>query len=92
MRFQQQWAEESGAFVLTETAASQLLVADGRVLGVRSGDEGGGEDCEQPKNFETGADWPPVCAMSRAISWLPSAAMSATATATLQPRVRRQAP
>src|ERR1700712_5910563 len=43
-RFQQRLAEEAGAYVLTETAASQLLVQDGRVVGGRSGDKGRGKD------------------------------------------------
>ena len=43
-RFQQRRAEEAGAYVLTETAASQLLVTDGRVVGVRSGDKGRARD------------------------------------------------
>src|SRR6476646_968817 len=41
-RLQQGLAEEGGAYILTETAATQLLVADGRVEGVRSGDKGRG--------------------------------------------------
>src|SRR3954453_23145150 len=45
-RFQQAQAEEGGAYILTETAASQLLVTDGRVQGVRSGDKGRGKDGE----------------------------------------------
>src|SRR6478736_4680078 len=36
-RYQQQQAEDAGAYVLTETAATQLLVSDGRVHGVRTG-------------------------------------------------------
>jgi len=55
-RFQQQRAEEAGAYVLTETAASQLLVADGVVRGVRSGDKGRGRDGEPLANFEPGTD------------------------------------
>src|SRR3954453_9991683 len=43
-RYQQQQAEEGGAYVLTETSASQLLVADGRVQGVRAVDKGRGKD------------------------------------------------
>src|SRR4030088_3045429 len=39
-RFQQRQAEEAGAYVLTETAATQLIEQDGRVVGVRSGDKG----------------------------------------------------
>ena len=55
-RFQQRMAEEAGAFILTETAATQLLVADGRVAGVRSGDKGRGKDGEPLRNFEPGSD------------------------------------
>src|ERR1039458_2647974 len=35
-RYQQQQAEEAGAYILTETAATQLVIDDGRVAGVRS--------------------------------------------------------
>jgi electron-transferring-flavoprotein dehydrogenase len=55
-RFQQRLAEEAGAYVLTETAATQLLVEDGRVRGVRSGDKGRGKDGEPLGNFEPGTD------------------------------------
>src|SRR3954469_20995761 len=55
-RFQQRLAEEGGAYVLTETAATQLLVEEGRVKGVRSGDKGRGKDGEPLGNFEPGAD------------------------------------
>jgi electron-transferring-flavoprotein dehydrogenase len=55
-RFQQRLAEEGGAYVLTETAATQLLVEDGRVRGVRSGDKGRGKDGEPLGNFEPGTD------------------------------------
>jgi electron-transferring-flavoprotein dehydrogenase len=55
-RFQQRQAEEGGAYVLTETSASQLLVDDGRVLGIRSGDKGRGKDGEPLGNFEPGSD------------------------------------
>ena len=55
-RFMQQKAEEGGAYILTETAASQLLVEDGTVKGVRSGDKGRGKDGEQLGNFEPGVD------------------------------------
>ncbi|HVW16950.1 MAG TPA: electron-transfer flavoprotein:ubiquinone oxidoreductase [Solirubrobacteraceae bacterium] len=55
-RYQQQRAEEAGAYVLTETAATQLLVADGRVQGVRSGDKGRGRDGGPLGNFEPGTD------------------------------------
>jgi electron-transferring-flavoprotein dehydrogenase len=49
-------AEEAGAYILTETAATQLLVEDGVVRGVRSGDKGRGKDGEPLANFEPGAD------------------------------------
>jgi electron-transferring-flavoprotein dehydrogenase len=55
-RFQQRQAEEGGAYVLTETSATQLLVEDGRVRGVRSGDKGRGKDGEPLSNFEPGTD------------------------------------
>jgi electron-transferring-flavoprotein dehydrogenase len=49
-------AEEAGAYLLTETAASRLLVEDGVVRGVRSGDKGRGRDGEELQNFEPGSD------------------------------------
>jgi electron-transferring-flavoprotein dehydrogenase len=55
-RFQQAQAEEAGAYILTETAATQLVVEDGRVVGVRSGDKGRGKDGEPLGNFEPGTD------------------------------------
>ncbi|HLI60970.1 MAG TPA: electron-transfer flavoprotein:ubiquinone oxidoreductase [Solirubrobacteraceae bacterium] len=55
-RFQQARAEEGGAYVLTETAATQLIVERGRVVGVRSGDKGRGKDGEELSNFEPGTD------------------------------------
>jgi electron-transferring-flavoprotein dehydrogenase len=49
-------AEEAGAYILTETSAQQLLVEDGVVRGIRSGDKGRGKDSEPLGNFEPGAD------------------------------------
>ena len=49
-------AEEAGAYILTETSAQQLLVEDGVVRGIRSGDKGRGRDGEPLGNFEPGAD------------------------------------
>ena len=49
-------AEEAGAYILTETSAQQLLVEDGAVRGIRSGDKGRGKDGEPLGNFEPGAD------------------------------------
>ena len=42
--------------MLTETSATQLIVEDGRVVGVRSGDKGRGKDGEPLGNFEPGTD------------------------------------
>jgi electron-transferring-flavoprotein dehydrogenase len=55
-RYQQRIAEEAGAYILTETAATQLIVEDGAVVGVRSGDKGRGKDGQPLGNFEPGTD------------------------------------
>ncbi|MDX6681337.1 MAG: electron-transferring-flavoprotein dehydrogenase [Solirubrobacteraceae bacterium] len=55
-RYGQRVAEEAGAYVLTETAATQLIVEHGHVVGVRSGDKGRGKDGEPLRNFEPGTD------------------------------------
>jgi len=49
-------AEEAGATILPETAAETLLVSDGRVLGVRTGDKGRGRNGEELPNFEPGSE------------------------------------
>jgi electron-transferring-flavoprotein dehydrogenase len=49
-------AEEAGATILPETAAEKLLVSDGRVLGVRTGDKGRGREGEELGNFEPGSE------------------------------------
>jgi electron-transferring-flavoprotein dehydrogenase len=49
-------AEEGGAMLLPETAAEKLLISDGRVQGVRTGDRGRGRNDEPLGNFEPGAD------------------------------------
>jgi electron-transferring-flavoprotein dehydrogenase len=49
-------AEQAGATILPETAATRLLVADGRVRGVRTGDKGRGRNGEPLPNFEPGSD------------------------------------
>jgi electron-transferring-flavoprotein dehydrogenase len=49
-------AEELGATILPETAAEKLLVTDGRVRGIRTGDKGRGRDGQQLPNFEPGSD------------------------------------
>jgi electron-transferring-flavoprotein dehydrogenase len=55
-RFLGEKAEESGVYLLTETAAEKLLVSDRIVRGVRSGDKGRGRDGEELANFEPGSD------------------------------------
>ena len=55
-RYQQRQAEEAGAYILTETSATQLVVDEGRVVGVRSGDKGRGKEGEPLGNFEPGTD------------------------------------
>jgi electron-transferring-flavoprotein dehydrogenase len=49
-------AEEAGAMLLPETDAQQLLVSDGRVIGIRTGDKGRGREGEELGNFEPGSD------------------------------------
>jgi electron-transferring-flavoprotein dehydrogenase len=49
-------AEELGVTIVPETAARKLLVAGGRVVGVRTGDRGRGRDGEELPNFEPGSD------------------------------------
>ncbi len=49
-------AEKAGATVLRETAALQLLVSDGHVRGVRTGDKGRGAQGEPLSNVEPGSD------------------------------------
>src|SRR6059058_2303980 len=49
-------AEEAGAMILPETAATKLLVDHGRVRGIRTGDKGRGRDNQELPNFEPGSD------------------------------------
>ncbi len=55
-RWMAEKAEEAGAYILTETAAAQLLVTDGVVRGIRSGDKGRGKEGQELGNFEPGSD------------------------------------
>jgi electron-transferring-flavoprotein dehydrogenase len=55
-RFLSDKAEEAGVYILSETAATKLLVEDRIVKGVRSGDRGRGKDGEELGNFEPGSD------------------------------------
>jgi electron-transferring-flavoprotein dehydrogenase len=47
-------AEEAGAVILPETTGHKLLVGDGRVRGVRTGDKGRGRNGEELANFVPG--------------------------------------
>jgi electron-transferring-flavoprotein dehydrogenase len=49
-------AEEAGVYILPETSGYKLLVEDGKVVGVRTGDKGRGRDGEPLGNFEPGSD------------------------------------
>jgi electron-transferring-flavoprotein dehydrogenase len=55
-RWLSQQAEEAGVYILGETSGHKLLVDDGQVVGVRSGDKGRGRDGEELSNFEPGSD------------------------------------
>src|SRR5213596_1242772 len=55
-RWMAERAEEAGATILPETAATTLLVSDARVRGVRTGDRGRGRDGQELGNFEPGSD------------------------------------
>jgi|SRR5689334_408048 len=55
-RFLAEKAEEAGVYLLSETAATKLLVEDRVVKGVRSGDRGRGKEGEELGNFEPGSD------------------------------------
>jgi electron-transferring-flavoprotein dehydrogenase len=55
-RWLSQKAEDAGVYILGETSAHTLLVDEGRVVGVRSGDKGRGREGQELSNFEPGAD------------------------------------
>ncbi len=55
-RFLAEQAESGGAAVLPETDAQKLLVADGRVQGIRTGDKGLGRDGNPLATHEPGSD------------------------------------
>jgi electron-transferring-flavoprotein dehydrogenase len=55
-RFLAEKAEEASVYILSETAATKLLVEDRVVKGVRSGDRGRGKEGEELGNFEPGSD------------------------------------
>ncbi|MEA2480754.1 MAG: electron-transferring-flavoprotein dehydrogenase, partial [Thermoleophilaceae bacterium] len=55
-RFLGEKAEEAGVYILPETAGYKLLVEDGKVIGVRTGDKGRNREGEPLSNFEPGSD------------------------------------
>ena len=55
-RFLAEQAEALGVAVLPETAATKLLVHEGRVVGARTGDRGRGRSGEELSTFEPGSD------------------------------------
>ncbi|NUT55612.1 MAG: electron transfer flavoprotein, partial [Thermoleophilia bacterium] len=55
-RFLGEQAEAAGVAVLPETDAQKLLVADGRVHGIRTGDKGLGRDGRPVGAYEPGSD------------------------------------
>ena len=55
-RWLSQQAEEAGVYILGETSGYMLLVEEGHVVGVRSGDKGRDRDGEELSNFEPGSD------------------------------------
>jgi electron-transferring-flavoprotein dehydrogenase len=55
-RFLAEKAEAMGVYILTETSAMKLLVEEGEVVGVRTGDRGRDREGEPMGNFEPGVD------------------------------------
>jgi electron-transferring-flavoprotein dehydrogenase len=55
-RWMSEKAEELGAYMLPETDAQKLLVDQGRVMGVITGDKGRGREGEELTTFEPGAE------------------------------------
>ncbi len=55
-RFLAEKAEEMGVYVLSETNAMKLLVEEGTVVGVRTGDKGQDREGNPMGNFEPGVD------------------------------------
>ena len=49
-------AEDLGVTIVPETTGRTLLVAGGRVVGIRTGDRGRGRDGQELPNFEPGSD------------------------------------
>jgi electron-transferring-flavoprotein dehydrogenase len=55
-RWMAEQAEELGAYMLPETDAQRLIVDDGRVMGVVTGDKGRGREGEELGTFEPGIE------------------------------------
>jgi electron-transferring-flavoprotein dehydrogenase len=82
-------AEEAGAYVLSETTAHKLLLDDGVVRGIRTGDKGRDKSGGEKSNFEPGSD---VIARATVLAdgcWghLTGAAVKALGLATQDPQV-----
>jgi electron-transferring-flavoprotein dehydrogenase len=55
-RWMAEQAEELGAYMLPETDAQKLIIDDGRVMGVVTGDKGRGREGEELSTFEPGME------------------------------------
>ena len=55
-RWMSEQAEELGAYMLPETDCQKLIIDQGRVMGVVTGDKGRGKDGEELSAFEPGAE------------------------------------
>ena len=55
-RWMAEQAEELGAYMLPETDAQKLIIDDGRVMGVVTGDKGRGKEGEELSTFEPGME------------------------------------
>ena len=82
-------AEEMGAYVLAETTGDKLLVEDGKVVGVRTGDKGRDKSGGEKGNFEPGSDVMAKATVLAEGCWghLTGAAMKALDLAAKDPQV-----
>jgi electron-transferring-flavoprotein dehydrogenase len=55
-RWLSEQAEEAGVYILGETSGYRVLVEDGQVVGIRSGDKGRDREGQELSNFEPGSD------------------------------------
>jgi electron-transferring-flavoprotein dehydrogenase len=82
-------AEEAGAYILTETVGAKLLVENGVVRGVRTGDKGRDKEGGEKSNFEPGSDVVAKATVLAEGNWghLTGAAMKALDLAPPDPQV-----